>query len=355
MAALAWLVFVRSEPSTPLLVLALVALGLQWSQLFGGIALLWICIILSSLLRRPQSVQLARFSRQLAVCCPVAPLVGHRAAIERWASGNVPFASGTSHVEAVLWKLPIFVFVASSLYGIWIFVHAPPTAMWRSRTRAHYCWLAIGCWFVTTVFYVVQLYGGAPVVRSVWGNRVIPLRYLLEPVAASQSITALYSCTNSVLCVDATFGKPSARWRRAFEFYRTLLFQCVMMMLAIAITLVGAPASVMALTAYALGYVCTWCVFYVNVATLHRWLSDAAEVPGFDPAASATFRWFAKYVVLNWHIHPLAWTLAACGLVSELAEHLMWFAADLLSKSIPMLVLAKFSALSLEGGAARSP
>ena len=76
---------------------------------------------------------------------------------------------------------------------------------------------------------------------------------------------------------------------------------------------------------------------------LRRWLLHAAAAPRLDASAAWTFRRFAGYVVVIWHLHPLAWTLAATGVVSERAEHLIWELADFLSKSLPLLVFARFA------------
>jgi len=323
--------------------------SLAWAvSLSGMIALAWCGLLaFAHIQARAETRLVARAARAVPVCCPIALLLGHKAATQLWASEGKqdPFPPAQSSVEAGLWALPLLAFIATFLYGMGLFVRSPPTAVWRTKGRVHFACLACGGWLVTLLFYYVQIVGGSPVVRSpVWGNRVVPLRYLLEPVAASPSITALYLCTDPVLA-----GTATARQQRAIAFYRTLLFQCLMMTLASIITFGPAPGSNVAVAAYALGYACTWCVFYCNIATLYGWLSATAQAPHLISDAAATFRWLAKYIVLIWHLHPFAWTLAACGLISELSEHLVWFMADLLSKSVPLLVLTHFATIPCLG------
>ena len=68
-----------------------------------------------------------------------------------------------------------------------------------------------------------------------------------------------------------------------------------------------------------------------------------AAAPRLDPYAAATFRGFSYYLICAWHLHPLAWFLGVTHVASPYIEHLMWFAADMMTKTAPLLLLACFA------------
>jgi len=341
--------------------LCLASLFLPWVNILACMLLL-LCSLLTVLWRQPRwPVPLTTWSRTPRVLLfesAAVLFVGHRSALEIWPQPKSGPRGGTLWAVALqdadlCYVLPPLIFAGVLLYGMSIFARAPRDAMWRTRGRQFYAHLATGTWALTACFYMLQQFGGTPQVQSVYGNRIIPLRYLLEPVAATPLVLTIYCCTSSVIVANTAPRKEArarlSRLRR--ELARTQLFQFLMMGSAFA----GSyprfsdvwDLRLPRLPGVAINLACvlvTWIFFYANVITLRHWLLHAAAAPRLHSSAKRTFRFFAAYVVVIWHLHPVAWTLGASGLVDEQGEQVIWVLADFFSKSVPLVVLAHFAA-----------
>ena len=263
-------------------------------------------------------------------------VIAHQATRELWREGMVdPFDSAGRLSEFLLWKTPAGAFCGVLLHGMALYHTSPPTALWRAGFRDCYVFLTGGVWGVTAVFYALQLLGGTPVVRSVYGNRIVPLRYVLEPAATSLLLIAMFMLVESV-------SRGDAEWRRRHmsSLYRTLLFQYLMMVSAwfcsckrrVVATVTGLdtraaprnrkphslectfPAFAPCLpvlrradlpTNYSrLGpflnlalILTTWVFFYTNVLTIRGWMREASLAARLEKKVARTFRLFSHYVV----------------------------------------------------------
>ena len=204
--------------------------------------------------------------------CDVGLFVSaHQAARQTWPEasnfGNMVRANWQ---EPLIWHIPLIGSGVLTLVGILSFARSPPDAMWRMGRRQHYFYLALSVWSLVIVYNVLVQVCETPLVRSNFGNLVPPIRFVMEPVAASPAIIALHFATRSV---SAASVPPTVRraWyeSRNLQLYRTLLLQSCMMATAYLATYVRSspkmfPAVVLVPA--------TFVSFYANIATLVSWV-----------------------------------------------------------------------------------
>ena len=239
--------------------------------------------------------------------------------------------------------IPALVFAVQLLFAIALFAFSPHNAIWRRPTCHQYMCFVIGVMFITALYYALE--PTSPQVVSAFGNNAYPLRYLLEPAVAPLTLLALFK--GSLSAAASTVSpeeRPMWRMTRIRELYRCMLLQYFFMGTAFAATFPTWPS-----LAFNAGFVgLTWVAFYFNLLTMRGWLQAGASAQDITDEARWAFSMLQPVTTLCAHIHPLAWTLAACGLLSSVQEAVLWCAADACSKTLPMFVLAYFATRGLK-------